>query len=169
MKIVFLGMIYLAIIGCSSTPEPQLKKENQLIFTLEEYKKLSKEEKNTGELSIGEKEIALLSKPFFEEKDFKVKPLVLENKLENIRDILKDKNFDREFNANSLERFVYHENMAVAIFYSNNLHNDDKVSGAGYCVGGQEYVFSLEANRLRIRFYDSFSGGISPIEPVDMQ
>jgi len=173
MKIIILISIMLFSMGCSTTLQQEPKKDtkitskkekNKVVFSVDEYKHLSKKGQGIDEeLSIGQVELNLLNKSFTKSMGEEIKPLVLEKEAHHILDILKDKNFDKFYNVKELDKFVYKGNKAIGIFLSDNLHNDDKESGSGYCVGGGMYLFYLNGKKLNIKYLDGFSGEIAPV------
>jgi len=174
MKFILTWITLLYLVGCSSFQsiiknEKNLEKEKiekKIIFTAEEYKKLSKKEKDTGELSISVNDLELLDKTFIQDGEYVIKPVKLSKNIHNIANILKDSNFNKEYSLDYLTRFVYNNDKALAIYESNNLHGDDKESGSGYCVGGSQYLFYLKDNEVKIKSLSNYAGEVAAIELV---
>lgn len=172
-KMIVWGMSLL-FFACSASKVEKIavdktiksKEEKNIIIEAKRYNLLPEKEKGTGELRIGKKELQLLQKPFKTDKEYTVEPLLLEKNITDIKNILIDKNFKKRYDEQALTRFVYQGDKAIAIFYSDNEHGDDKASGSAYCIGGSKYLFYLKDNIVKERYLDGFSGEIAPVFPA---
>jgi len=126
--------------------------ESSNIFTLQEFQHSPRYKERVDGIAIKESDLALLKGASIEEElKSEENPLVLEKSLDDILEILDDKNFGTEYNVSELTLFVYNKNRVVMEF----CHNDED----GFSC--QKELAVLDENKLRRKglgvIYGSFA------------